>query len=166
MSKIYFDGEGINLDKALGQRYLIKAAKNGLPEAQFEFAKLLEEKDRSDGRIAPLIISAAESGFEDAFKQAGLYLRNSTQNSDKEKGAFFLKRAADAGDGLSQLETAYNFDNGVGFPKDREEAIKYYKVSAKQGIVEAEIKLADAYNYGDGVNTNFELAFKYYKRAA
>ena len=67
----------------------MNAAENGLPEAQFEYAKRLEEKGGKNEKTAFLIVSAAENGFAGAFKQAGLYLRNSEKNLDKERAAFF-----------------------------------------------------------------------------
>ena len=63
----HFAGEDVSPDKAIADSYLMNAAENGLPEAQFEYAKVRKKGGKNE-KTAFLIVPR-EDGFAGAFKQ-------------------------------------------------------------------------------------------------
>ena len=53
-----------------------------------------------------------------------------------------LRKKAEAGDALAQLNLGAAYDNGMGVSRDVDKAIEWYKKSADQGLAEAQFNLA------------------------
>ncbi len=53
-----------------------------------------------------------------------------------------LRKKAEQGDALAQLNLGAAYDNGMGVPRDVDKAIEWYKKSADQGLAEAQFNLA------------------------
>lgn len=56
--------------------------------------------------------------------------------------------------------------NGVGVPKDKAEAVKWYRKAADQGNADAQYYLGMMYELGSGVAIDLPEALKWYRQAA
>jgi len=71
------------------------------------------------------------------------------------------------GESISQLRLARYYQAGVrGFPRDRQEAYRWYRAAAKSGELEAQVQVAAMYLTGTGVRRSPTHAFTWFRRAA
>lgn len=74
---------------------------------------------------------------------------------------------ADNGDLNAMYNIALIYDEGLGVPKDKAKAIKWYLEPANRGDIAAQYNLAIIYDYGQGgVKENNKEAVKWYTAAA
>lgn len=77
-----------------------------------------------------------------------------------------LKKAAEQGETNFQNALGYMYQNGLGGPVNKIEAIKWYMLSAKSDYVTAQFNLAMCYAEGDGVPRDAKTAFRWCLKAA
>lgn len=90
-------------------------------------------------------------------------------NNDIEPRMQYIKKAAEHGHALAQLNMGYEYNNGdeyCGIKQDYSEAAKWFKKAAEHGNVYAQFMLGDYYNEGKGVEKDLTQAFQWYKKAA
>jgi hypothetical protein len=66
----------------------------------------------------------------------------------------------------AQISLGYAYADGIGVPKDRAEAVRWWRKAADQGNAEAQNSLGVAYASGEGVPQDFSEAVLWYRRAA
>ncbi len=77
-----------------------------------------------------------------------------------------LRPYAEKGDALAQLTLGNMYKNGLGVPKDLEQAADWYRKYAMQGDADAKFNLAVMYLRGDGVTGDKTQALDWLKDAA
>lgn len=114
-------------------------------------------------KFTPII----ESGDARSMYLFGLMLfRGVGCEINKEKGAKYIKMAADRGDEQAVLMYAFMLDEGNGIKMNKKEAAKYFKISADQGNELSMFKFGMMLDQGKGVKMNKKEANRYYKNAA
>lgn len=79
--------------------------------------------------------------------------------------ADYLKRAQQ-GDVDAQIMVGMSYDTGVGVPRDKQQAAKWFRRAADQGDLYGQMFLAHKYDVGEGVSMNKQEAIKWYRLAA
>ena len=106
------------------------------------------------------------SGTEDLFQQG----RDAIDSGDYAKAVELLNKAAEQGHEIAQSNLGfllgYMYLNGMGVPKNPDEAVKWYTKAADGGNSFAQNSLGNIYIDGKDVPKNPEQAIKYYTMAA
>lgn len=77
-----------------------------------------------------------------------------------------VRQAAEQGDTKAQFNLGVSYDNGLGVPKDDQQAIAWYRKAAEQGDAKAQYMLGSSYAYGVGVPQDKQQAYAWYSVAA
>ena len=85
---------------------------------------------------------------------------------DAKLSAYWLDRAAKAGDPDAEEEMGYFYEAGIGVAKDLSLAGHWYELAAHGGSVKAKLSLGMLYFWGLGVSRDFEMAAQYFREAA
>jgi len=88
------------------------------------------------------------------------------QRGDFAEALKFYRKAAEAGDAVSQVQLGGMYKEGVGVDKDPAEAVKWYRKAADQGSAGGQISLGVMYDFGYGVRQDYAEAVKWYRKAA
>ena len=86
--------------------------------------------------------------------------------ADPEKACYWYKKAAQQGNTVAQLYTAYALEKGRGTGKNLREAIRWYTKAADGGLPAAQFRLGYLYEKGTGVRANIKQANAWYRKAA
>ena len=131
LGEIYEYGLGVKKDLIEAVRWYLKAAKNGVREA--------EDKLKNE----PLKSIAESMGVQKQETHAMDYFRGENGVEQDYAMAFklFLKEAL-AGDALAEYYLGWMLETGTGVDQDLEEAAKHYSAAANAGVEEAKDKLA------------------------
>jgi TPR repeat protein len=87
--------------------------------------------------------------------------------NQKQSYATYLVHKAEAGDVEAQFFLGASFAGGMeGFPKDYEQAIKWYRKSAELGYAKAQVALGLCYKEGQGVLGDYKEAVKWFMKSA
>jgi uncharacterized protein len=132
----YLFGKGVTMDDAKAFEWFQKAAMQGDPVAQANLGVLLTSPDN-------------KLGGTDALSQ----------------GVMWARKAAEQNDAFGQYIFGGLHEEGIGLPKDVNEAGKWYRKAANQGLEEAQIKLADLLSQSFIEQERYE-ATKWYTAAA
>ena len=82
------------------------------------------------------------------------------------RGLEEVKRLAESGDVEAQNNLGFAYSNGIGTPKNKAEAVKWYRKAAEQGASVAQFNLALMYVAGTGIPKNDAEAVKWFRKAA
>lgn len=88
----------------------------------------------------------------------GLYY----EGKNEEKSMYYIKKGAEGGDAVAQLELGCMYAEGQGVPKDFYESVKWLERSAMQGHPRAAVCMGDSYESGEGVPRNYCDAYAWY----
>ena len=77
-----------------------------------------------------------------------------------------LRKSAEQGDTVAQLELGFAYATGNGVTKDPVEAVKWYRKSAEQGNIDAQYNLGVKYDNGEGVLKDPTEAVKWWRKSA
>lgn len=77
-----------------------------------------------------------------------------------------LLERAEQGDASAQWRTGFSYQEGIGMPRDLDQAVKWYRLAAIGGLDRAQINLAEMYAQGHGVSRDVAEAAKWYRLAA
>ena len=77
-----------------------------------------------------------------------------------------LRALAEKGDAKAQNNLGRMYDEGLGVPKDEDEAVKWYREAADQGHADAQNSLGVMYRTGLGVPKDEVEGVKWYRKAA
>jgi uncharacterized protein len=167
-----------------------QAAEEGHPWAQYQLANLLIDglgaaTDLS--RAQQWMSRAAEQGHQLAKADLAIITVAARLPPDEATGIFFdsavryiqskppqpaaafrwMKRAADRGHALAELNTGILLLNGYGIGERQPAlAIDYFQRAAERGVSEAMLQLGVIYANGDGVRPDMVVAVKWLSKAA
>jgi len=77
-----------------------------------------------------------------------------------------VRRRAEQGEAAFQTLLGWTYLDGVGVPKDVNEAVKWFRKAAEQGDVVAQSRLGSIFEFGKGVPKNDAEAVEWYRMAA
>jgi len=137
----------VDVDTSIGIIWLYKAARHGLPEAQYRFgiATLGVGFDSADDlEDLNFVSKAAAQGLPEAqviIAELLLY-EDPVFQKDPAKGLEMAKQAAEEGLAEAQALLANLYREGIGVPKDLATAKVWYRKAAYQGLPEAKLALS------------------------
>jgi TPR repeat protein len=140
LGHLYEQGLGVSRDDKLAVQWCSKSAEAGDRQGQMYLAAMYR-----DGRGVAQNFKEAERWFSMAAQQGSAWAQMNlgmlyTQGGDGMaldylKAADLFRKAADQGDAYAQYNLGWAYQSGLGVPKDRQEAIKWYSKAASQGNV-------------------------------
>ena len=77
-----------------------------------------------------------------------------------------LKSKAEEGDPETQYCLGFCYDNAIGVPEDKAEAVNWHRKAAEQGYAPAQVYLGNCYYCGSGVPADKIEAVNWYHKAA
>ncbi len=136
-------------------------------EQVFEMMKEAANSGRQ-GEALSYLEKSAELGYPLAEGTLGLdYLRGIGEQSDTEKGLYWLNRSAEHGQRNAQVVLGEVYEDGSdNVPRNEARAIVLFKQAAAQGQSKAEYRLGIDYEISRGVAHNRALAIEYLRKAA
>lgn len=164
----HLHGRGVESNQVLAEKWLRKAADQGLAEAQFKLSVLGTSKGTMPlTETAEWLDKAARKGhFEAAYQLGVLHLRGIEGKPDPISAAKCFRIAAESGHAKSQVNLgALLFHGGAGIT-NRSEAIAWYRKAADQGNSAACFNLGSALAKGDGVEQDLVSGYFWLSIAA
>lgn len=157
--------------EAQAVQWFQRAAEQGLPEAQYNLAFLLERGrgvEKNEEEAAKWYQAAAQSGDSEAMYALSFMHRMGRGGmlKDPAQSIDLLKLAASNGHVLALLTLGNDYETGTEVPRDEKTAVEYFKLAANQGNAEAQFNLGRFYAEGKGVIRNGDEAMKWWKLAA
>ena len=179
---LYYNGEGVTQDLKRAKSLFLIATKGGFEGLVETFDEMAKKGDifacrfiqecydkgvgvkRNTDKAAEYQRLAADSGDEESYFPAGLYLYNNDKHGESFK--YFEKAAK-----LGNTRAAYFcglmlYDGDEGMEQDKKQGMIYLQQAADKGHVAANAKLGESYLYGNGVKVDKEKGFKMIKVAA
>lgn len=151
------NGGGMPKDETEGVRHLIKAAEAGSVQGEFILGYLYctgwaVEEDLARG--IELLRRAAKKGHTHAMANLGIFLLSQEEHPEALQ---WLKKGAEAGNGLAQANLGYAYFDGIGVEQDVALAITWLRRAATQG--NGLKNLGVVYKNGSGVKRNRVAAY-------
>lgn len=114
------------------------------------------------------VLEKANNGDVKAQYQVGYLYSNGNQgvSFDEEKGVFWFKKAAEAGDSESQLSLAMSYLWGSGIRQNTRKGIEWLTKSANQNNAMAQYNLSEEYSDGKNIKQDQNLAHYWHLKAA
>ncbi len=195
LAQCYMNGIGTSKDEALAYPMYIKAAEEGIADAQVKLCEayfngndFLPKDFNECARWGEAAIAQGKANvrFETAFSSSHignhdrakeLYFELSSEGngaamnnyacelSDYKEKAEWFQKAADAGDDYGMWNLGKFYRDGTGVEKDIEKALQLLTKAAEKGCKGAIEDLAWMYRYGKEVDVDGEEAVKWYKMA-
>lgn len=155
----YYHGDGVERDETEGLVWLRRAAVGGHPVAQCNMAHHVD----GDVEAANWLRKSADQGFAVAQEELGkCYETGCGVTQDWTEAAAWYRRAGSHGSvSFAKLQL-----EGMGVPKNTDEAIRVFKTLADQDIADAQYNLGLCYLHGKGVQRNPDKACQYFARAS
>ena len=97
---------------------------------------------------------------------AGCYHDGDGVTMNREKAAYWYRKAAEQGDAFGQVSLGWYYENGYGVSQDYSQAVYWYRKAAEQGNTLAQSSLGYCYEYGKGVSKDYSQAVYWYRKAA
>ncbi len=171
MGEKYYHGDsGIARDYAKAVDWLIKAAMQGHPEAQFRLAVCYENGHgvaQNDFKAAEWYTLAAMQGHPEAQNRLGYcYTCGQGVVRNLQKAVEWYTKAAMQDHTEAQFNLGYCYDYGQGITADPKKAVEWYTKAAMQGHPEAQNSLGYCYAEGQGIMKSGKKAFEWYTKAA
>ena len=149
-------GDGVKLDLKKAKSWFEKSAKQEHGKAQFEYAKLLNNKNS-----VIWYEKAAEHGVDQAFFNLGMYYSTKVGGvmRDINKAIFWFKKAAEKNVEHSCWHLGYLYNNEI---IDKEQALYWHKKSAEQeNDMSSQYFLGELYQEKE----DYQQAIKWYQLA-
>lgn len=162
-------------DDAIALKWFLKAANQGIAEAQFKAAALMFHKGKLDNinntspntiEINYLLINAAEKGHAVAQACWGRYCEVEFPKHDQGRAFDFYLKAAKKGHKVAQYKIGFFYETGHNAELDESKAVEWYLKSAEQGHMEAQYKIGVFYQTGYGVGLDESKAVEWYRKSA
>ena len=131
LAKLYRDGVGVKKDLAKSENYFRKAAEKNVPQAQYEYALILQKNNSELEAFRWLTLAAAEREYGDEPLPEVLYALGECyrkgSGTEKDKSAAFLHyhKAAEAGYPLAMSAVAECYRKGIGVTVNKKAAAHY-----------------------------------------
>ncbi|WP_367717545.1 tetratricopeptide repeat protein [Nitratireductor sp. GISD-1A_MAKvit] len=171
VAEIYARGLGMPKNPKKAAEWYAKAAQQGVPEAQFQYALMLldgvfVEKDAD--RAFDLMQIAADNGNRLAqFNLAQMILDRQSSFESQKRAVSYYEKAANAGLADAQYAMAQVYANGFGGREINDGVARTWLArSARQNFDTAQLDLGTWLIEGRGGPPNMEAGFRWLKRAA
>lgn len=156
---------------AAGILAIRKAAEENDAEAQFKLGCLYRYGWGVEADIAQAkgwLGRAAGQRYEKARREFfDLQAWDEVQDrGEKGRRIAELKRYGDAGDAMAQFRLGMIYRDGLGVPRDYDEAVKWLGMAARQGMADAQFRLGMMYYRGRGVMEDHAAARAWLEKAA
>lgn len=166
------DKTAIDLEKA--EYWLIKAAKQGLKEAQFKLATLYSEgqiqpKDARFGQVHWLSEAGKNNHSEAQYLLGTMYDDGEGVMENDEQALFWFTKAAKLNHVAAQYKVGIMHANNHGLPPspwNEKAAIAWLQKAAEQNYRDAQFALGSMHENGNGTPRNIRQAAAWYKKAA
>jgi TPR repeat protein len=115
------------------------------------------------------LLNETKSADADAhafFTLGEMYLHGIGTTANKKRAFTLMRKAAQKGELLAQMQLAQMYDNGIGTGVYPTRAMAWYLRAAKQGDPKAMYEVAQHYKLGRGVPKNPEKAAAWFKKSA
>lgn len=134
------EGKGTDQDLREAAQWYQRAAANGFALAQFRLATLYErglgvKQDRQRAQV--WYERAAAQGNVKAMHNLAVLAASRSPTGDYETAARWFQAASEHGLADSQFNLAVLYENGMGVPKDLQQAYKWLVLAAKSGDADA-----------------------------
>lgn len=172
VSRMYKFGKGVSKNKTTAWKYMKSAADAKEPRALYELglAYLSGTGVKKNTKQAfDCFKAAAYEGHADAqYKLATWYTwYEGSLDASRADNDAWLFLAARGGHGKAARTIASNYANGwSGYPKDLNEAVKWYSLAADNGDFTGIDQMGYYYSVGEGVPLDKNKALAYFKKAA
>ena len=166
VGKLYWDGSGVRKDHAIAANWFQKAAKKGHADSQIQLGFMFYEGDgvaKDYEQAINWLSIPAEKGDIEAQRNLGAIYVNET---NAPMSYVWFRKAAEQGDGLSELIVGQMLSSGTGVATNNQEAVLWFRKSAEQGIPAAEYALGLRYLSGIVVETNQSSALHWLRLAS
>ena len=182
---MYHTGRGITQNAEEAARWYLKAAEQGLLQAQADLGAmhlaqsgvkydyptalywLRKAADRGHAVAQSNLACAYLMGGATRYSGGGIMLFGPRMGvpgtlypKDEAEAAKWLRKAADQGHVFSQFNLGYLLDKGLGVAKDHSEAVTWYRRAVDAGLVQALMNLAVLYESGIDVAKDHEVALQ------
>ncbi|KAF9134809.1 hypothetical protein BGW39_005719 [Mortierella sp. 14UC] len=165
------DDGGIPKDNTKALEWFLKAAHQGLIDAQFGVvAAYLEIHNSSDPEMTSTILewchkaadqnNAPAQSFMGIFYAAGLCI-----SKDASRASEWYLKAVGRSSGFAECGLGRLYFDGLGVPKDESMAFGWFLKSAEQGDKYGQFQLAMRYEEGKGVPAKRKNAIEWYTKA-
>ena len=154
-------GKGVPEDNKTSERWMRRAAKQGIAEAQWKLGYgLLKDYHQIRPNEAKIWLErAADQGWAPSMSMLADNATNDTE------AVQWYRRAIDAGDDSAAFELAEKYEKGIGVELDPKEATRWYRYAAERGTRRAMLALSRAYMHGNGVEQDDIQAWGWRKAA-
>ena len=182
----YENGYGTTADDYEAVEWYLKAAEQGLAEAQYKLGDMYydmyygDDVEQSYEKAVEWYLKAAEQGLAEAqYKLGDMYFYGRGVEQSDEEAAEWVLKAAEQGLAEAQCKLGdmyyygcwdmYYYDMfyyGDVVEQSYEKAAEWYLKAAEQGLARAQCKLGFMYETGRGVEQSYEKAAEWYLKAA
>lgn len=168
LGEIYSRGLGVGVDFETAQKWYVRAARQGVPEAQLQVALALLMDDAASAEARTLMEAAADAGHGQAMFNHAQILISDRPGSAGQRAAFdYFVGAAEAGIPDAQYAVAQYYANATPPALYNEtEARKWLERAARQGFDDAQHELGLFFLDGVGGERDFAQGFAWTARAA
>lgn len=172
LAEIYARGLGVGRDVEVAAYWYEKAAEQGVPEAQFQYALLLLQQSSKNSteylQATELMKTAADGGNGQAqFNYAQLLLSQRPGSAGQVSAFKYFKSAAENGVVDAQYALSQYYLQGTGnVPVDVNEARRWLVKAAAQNFDTAQLELGNMLLSGTGGPRNLRGGFGLIKEAA
>jgi TPR repeat protein len=169
VAEIYAEGLGVARDPIKAAEWYGKAAKQGVPEAEFRYAMvLLDGGQKNFEEASRLMQEAADAGNRFAqFNYAQMIAEREPGPSGLARAFVYYEKAAMAGLPDAEYAMSQAYANGVGGkPKDEREARRWLLLAARQNYDTAQLDLGTWMVEGRGGPVDLKTGFGWLKIAA
>lgn len=163
MGAVYDNSIGVKQNLELATEWYYKAALQGIPEAQHDYA-IVNTLQNNMSEATTWMTKSAEQGNAKAQYWLGLYYGNTLYNEDE--SLYWMKKAADQDYTLALIALANYYSKANSKYHNCESAIEIYQDLASQNNTMAQYWLSVCYANGQCVTQDFSVAWKYLNKAA
>jgi TPR repeat protein len=170
-AEIYARGLGVPRNPQKAKEFYGKAAKQGVPEAEFRYALILmgsKQPGEAPDEAFQLMKQAADAGHTmAAFDYAQMMSARNPGSEGLVQAFVYYKKAADSGLADAQYAMSQGYANGVGdLPQDDAKAREWLLLAARQGYDTAELDFGTWLVEGRGGPKDVKAGFDWLKVAA
>jgi len=166
-----FAAVGEGQDLAAARDWYVKAAEQGVLQAQLLLAHAAEGEEEGKGEDADPAAAArwyraaAEQGDQDAMRRLiVIYDEGRGVEKDPKAATKWLVELVEGGAPQDQIDLAYRYFDGKGTPVNPGRGAKLLERAAEQGSAEAQRALARLYTtQGNGVLRNLDTSVRWFK---
>lgn len=173
LAGMYADGRGVEKDASKAEQLYTRAAEQGDDVAQFMLGLHYRY-----GKLLPMEVTKAKEWLTKSANQgnavaqyelADLYLNGLSDSPDWSAAVIWLRRAASQPHPVAvraQAILGAILLEGLGVPRDEQEAARLFSLAAEQGHVEAQYMLGRLHQHGIGVDRDNDKALAFYLLAS